>query len=501
MKLLIPILISLILFQGQLRAEGAHEDDSSQPIGPGPKGGRAAPKFSRPNNVCPANPETLSQVANGDLGDLTDVVQLVATSECSEQSRQLSKQALSLGVSFLSDPPFDLQNKMKGVLSGNESMNKLDAQLAKSIPPLLRSTNLDTKDLKKLAGQLALISPSAARSTIVSLIQQDLLQGEQRILSSDGKTDIKYVKQLVESLTELGANQPMMASDFSDSVEEMALLSQADGLGKIFKTLGAVSNLDASFAPTFNLSATAFNRGVQKGNGLYADSSEKALLKSVFIAIQAAVDGSENLENGAIELNEAVKTLIKKNALDSSSLKKLWREVVRVLAQTLTQPALADSMALSLTPDVIFLHPEEMHILLLACRNYPRLADAFQKNHALAYERNERALKGGNLQAKTIKRQQIEPLVNDILDFDAEFISYGWLRKMWMAKLIKDEGIEKKFPRLVLVQLNTLEKQKKKVAENTPDALVSQMVADFNVLWKSQSAAIPALFDWVKRNE
>jgi hypothetical protein len=70
-----------------------------------------------------------------------------------------------------------------------------------------------------------------------------------------------------------------------------------------------------------------------------------------------------------------------------------------------------------------------------------------------------------------------------------------------MAKLIKDEGIEKKFPRLVLVQLNALEKQKKKVAENTPDALVSQMVADFNVLWKSQSAAIPALFDWVKRNE
>src|SRR5690606_31599292 len=122
-----------------------------------------------------------------------------------------------------------------------------------------------SSEMLPLLGQLSLLSPTAARTTLTTLIRQEAENADAKL--AQAKADLKpaIAADLAVSLLRMGVLDPVVASDLSGAVEELALTVQADSLGKFFRGLAAAAAADAALAPTFNQSATALNRGVQKG--------------------------------------------------------------------------------------------------------------------------------------------------------------------------------------------------------------------------------------------
>ena len=82
------------------------------------------------------------------------------------------------------------------------------------------------------------------------------------------------------------------------------------------------------------------------------------MLLAVFEAVKSAIFSSVSLEPGTAEFNEALDLLLRGYPLNATKLKNMWKEAIRMLSISNTQTALAHAVALSLTPEFIFLIPD-----------------------------------------------------------------------------------------------------------------------------------------------
>lgn len=458
---------------------------------------------SRGYEGCPASPNALGSFANGEGYDFPALLGYFTNPACQPVQRQVAAAAIQGGVNFSAAPPFRLDIYKGAVLKNDlESARRTEMLLARTMPEVLRQNPLGSTELLPILGQLALLSPKAGKSALATLIEQELYAGDQMLRAGGARSAEAVASDLARTLVRLGAAESGIAAEVAESIEEKALLTQADSLGKIFRALGAAATVEASLVPTFNLTAGALNRGVQRGKDILVPSDRNAMTSTVFNAIQVALAGNEAFEAGATELNDAMSALMRGSSLQLSSLKKLWKQVVRALAGSTSQTALAQAVALSLTPQLIFLMPEDMSRLLQAARNYPEIAGSIQTNFLLAWSKMWTDLHDNRIRVRTfnkMKDKYFEPLVVEILELDPYLIDTYWLKEVYRRGLVQDGEVEKRFPRLVLAHLERRDKAGRASGEPGLEPTLSTMAENFAVLWALSNVHVPALMRWVRK--
>ena len=490
--------------QGQKPRRLRHPRRAPQVTAPGDDSAGAREQADAEDG-CSVSPRRLTDFANGVSYDFKSVVTFLTSPQCIASSNSISVQAAN-GVNFNSTAPYRLDNFAKSLSRSDlESSKRLDTALSTTIPALLRENPLGSKEILPILGQLTLLSPGAAKSTLANLIEQELAAGDENLSGTNRASRDAAAADLAKTLVRLGASEEAIATELAASIEDKAVLVQADGLGKIFRAMAAAATVDASLVPTFNLSAGALNRGVQKGKLLYQSDERNAMLAAVFQAIKSTVAGSSALEPGATELNEAIGALFNGSALASTELKRLWRESIRILSQSTTQTALAAAVALSLTPEMIFLAKNQRELLLSSASNYPEIAASIQSCFLLAWNKSWNDLHDGTIKPGAFNKMKdtyFEPLVARILELDPYLIDPYWLREVQRRGMVRDQDIEKKFPRFVLAFLDRREKATKMAsAETGLEPTLSSMAENFAVLWTLSNVHVPALMKWVKKNE
>jgi hypothetical protein len=209
------------------------------------------------------------------------------------------------------------------------------------------------------------------------------------------------------------------------------------------------------------------------------------------------------LEPGSEDLNEALSSLLSGYPLKATSLKKMWKDALKVLGQTDSQTALADAVGLSLTPGMIFLMPEDSALLMVAARNYPQISTAIQTNFLSGWSDLWERLHAGGISVEKFNRLKdrfFVPLVSQILDLGADRIDSRWLKHILDRGLVADEDIEKRFPRFVLAYLERRDRASR-IAQKSPEfeSAFNAMAENLAVLWTLSSTHVPALLKWVKK--
>jgi hypothetical protein len=448
----------------------------------------------------------MNDFANGERYDFNNLVTYLTAPQCAGVQRQISNATIGMGVNWISTGPVNVENYAKAWPRADlESAKRIDASLAASVPVALRNSSLSSSELLPLLGQVALLSPQAGRSTLGSVIERELSSADALLATDRGRGRDSILNDLAKTLVRLGAAESSIATEIADDVEDRALSSQADSLGKILRGLALATNVDASLAPTFNLAAGALNRGVQRGKKFYLPADRSNMMAAVFSAIRVSLAASGNLEPGSADLNEALGALLNGDSLKVTALKKLWKDAIKVLSQSTNQTALADAVSLSITPEVILLTSQDMGPLLLAAKNYPQVAYSIQGNFLLAWKRIWDDLHEGHIKVAAfndMKTRYFEPLVVDLMDLDPYLIDPLWLREVWRRGLVEDETIEKKFPRFVLFFLERRDKATKlALADNGLEPTMGAMAENMAVLWTLSNVHVPALMRWVKKYE
>lgn len=505
-----------IFFVGQLwlahvwkiaRAEEDHEDDT----GTVKVGKPAAKPPTGPQGVggCGVAPGVLSQFASGERYDLHAMVTYLTQPECLDNSKAIAATEMAMeGVKFSATEPLNLANLTKNLTPRDyDALRKLDASIAKQFPTAFRNNPLGQNELLPLLGQLAILSPGAARFGMVKLMEQEILAADPVLasLTASSKEKKQSARELALNLVRLGANEPVLITELASDVEEMAVLTEADSLSKIFRGLAMATEFEPSLVPTFNASAGAFNRGVQKGKAVLSPVERGKLLTALLSAISTSLYGNERLEPGASDLNDAVALLIEGKPLQGTALKKLWREILRVLASTLTQTSLAEALSLSLTPDMVFLPEVERRLLLEAAGNYPVIGFSIQRQMVAAVRTMKDNVRSGRLppvRYNEIKARSVTPVVSQILTWEALRISPTWIRAVVELGLVSDTDLEKKFPRQALALYDAWDDSVKSLSDGTRvEEWTAASARQFMIHWTLSQGHIPALTKWVKRYE
>jgi hypothetical protein len=295
-----------------------------------------------------------------------------------------------------------------------------------------------------------------------------------------------------------------MASQIAESVGNMALLAEADSLGKLLPALATIATAQSGLIPTFNLSAAAVSRALGAGKNNFDPDVRDNLFISLFRGVKAATLGSANLDPGSADLNEALSGLTKGKPLPPHVMAKLWRDTLQILIDTNNQTALADAVGASLTPDFIFLSPADIRRLISATTNYPSLASDLQKNLLVAWDRSWNELKLNHIsigQFNQLRHRFFEPLVDSILSLDVALLNPEWLRTVLSYGLVHDEQIEKRFPGYVLAFLQWGDEAAARsgTKEAGFEKELGAMAQSFSVLWTLSNVHLPALMTWVKK--
>ena len=146
----------------------------------------------------------------------------------------------------------------------------MDNIIQKNVAATLRNYSLSNSEILPVLGQLALLSPKAARSTLSYLITQELMSQEfaQKKGLREG-TNLAPAVDILSTLKNFGADEPLIVAELSRNVEEMAINSQSDSLGKVLAGLALAAREMEIFSLAFNSSAGAFNRGVKQSIDQY----------------------------------------------------------------------------------------------------------------------------------------------------------------------------------------------------------------------------------------
>lgn len=490
-----------------LRADDDHEDTPTRTapkargVDPGADGPSAS--VAPEPDGCRADARSMAAFAAGEEYDFGSMVSYLTSPSCLPAQRSISKAAIQSGITFSQKAPYKLDPFVRGLSTIDLELNsRLDKTLEQNLPIWMRQSPLSTQEMLPIIGQLALLSPRSARLGITNVIQQEIFAGDARIQQESRNEKLAASMALAKTLVKLGLSEGLIADDAAKGAAKMAELTMADSLARYFRGLAAAASVEPSLVPAFNLSAGAVNTGVNKAYTTYEAKQRAEMLTSLFVAVRAALQSGSGTDPGAAELNEAMRALIGGNPLTETGLRKLWKEAVFVLAQSTTQPALADAVARSLTPQLVLLAAPDRKILLAAGKNYGTVAVAIQSKFLAAWHR-VRDLKSSNSgSANQFKRTYLEPFVSGILEFDAAAIEGRWLQEVLAEGLILDADIERRFPRFVLSLLDRRERAAKvQLGDDGPEDTTASLADQFAVLWTLQTVHVPALTGWVKRHE
>jgi hypothetical protein len=456
---------------------------------------------------CGVSPSDLADFAKGTAFRYPTMVNFLSSPDCLESTRSITQATLSVGnIKFNDKGPLRL-DRFADQLRADElqSAARVDSLVARTFPALLRENPVPTRDLLPLAAQVALLSPTAAREVWVTVIQQELVAGDDLInnAGSDGQRKVAATT-LAESLEKMGVEQPVIARAMASRIQDLALMVQVDNLSKMFRALGAAAGADADLVQVLNLSAGALSRGVQRGDKMFSSLERKDLMKTVFVALKASLGISEELDQAGNELNDAV-AVLSKGTGDFKKLTLAWNQALDILGQTATQATLAKAVSYSLTPDVIFLSPQQGQRLIAAAKNYPVMAFSIQRNYLdglLGFDKDRGAGQLSDKAWNQIEKNFLGPLASQIVALSSDRIDPVWLREASNRGFLQADDIEKRFPRLVLAYLNQREnKMKSAVAESDAEAGVSMMAQNLAVLWTLSNVHYPALMNWAKAYE
>ncbi|MSP19678.1 MAG: hypothetical protein EXR74_08920 [Bdellovibrionales bacterium] len=455
---------------------------------------------------CSVNPGDIARFANGESYNFSSVVNLVAGTSCSLSSKSIIANEISQGINF-NKIPFHLDNFSVGYSNLTiDSRGRMENIIQKNVAATLRNYSLSNSEILPVLGQLALLSPKAARSTLAYLITQELMSQEfaQKKGLREG-TDFAPAVDILSSLKNFGADEPLIVAELSKNIEEMAINSQSDSLGKILAGLALAAREMESFSLAFNSSAGAFNRGVKQSIDQYTRDEQNNLLKSAFLAANASVGYSPSIEPGTQELNEALKVLLGGKTLSESSLKNLWKGVVEVAAASSAQTALATAFALSLTSQAIDLPKQNREKIMECAEVHPIVAVAVQEVFIEAWQEARQRVLAGKTKVGIFNERKVkvfEPWVSLILNLQGGSIQPKWLQEVVIRGLVKDKDIEEKFPRFVLALMATQEKSNQKaILESGVDPVMQSALVNFNALWNLSTVHLPALDRWASRQE
>jgi hypothetical protein len=486
-----------------------HESEPGKSSKNGPNSSRRTVnpgESTNTNDKCGVASGDIARFANGESYNFGAVVDLVTSNACAVMSNNIVSNEIAQGVNF-NKTPFHLDEFAKGYSNLTiDGKRRVESGIQKNVDSALRNNPLSDKEILPVLGQLSLLSPKAARSTLAYLITQELisqeLEGRGGLI--EGK-DVRTAVDTVSTLKKFGADEPLIVAELANRVEDMATSSQADSLGKVLTGLALAAREVDRFSTAFNSSAGAFNRGVKQSVSEYSSDEKGALLKAGFSAATASVGYNPSIELGAEEINEALKALLGGQPLSETSLRNVWRKVVEVTAASPGQTALAQALALSLNSDVIYLSRVDRDKMLEAARNHPSVAGAIQDLFLEAWNDSRQKVLSGKMKVALFnsnKEKFFSPWVSKILDLEIGAISSAWVKEVVARGLVKDEEIQSKFPKFVLALLGTQENATKKmILEGVLESRMESAVTSFNVLWNLSSVYIPALDNWAKKHE
>lgn len=455
---------------------------------------------------CRVVPDSLAAFANNERYDLSSMVTFLTDTNCGHFASQISQVAMGGGIKFETSGPYRLDHFANSLSKNSlDAFKRVDVQLGNMIPGLMEANPMSSDDAMKRLGAWAVLSPSAGRYMLAKIAQQELISGDDLLTQAGTKGRKAAAIDLAVTMLRLGANEPVIASEMAEAVQSLAISERADSLTKFFRSLAAVSSVEASLVPTFNLTAGAFNRGIQLGAQQGILSKGYGLVKAVFESIKAAVSSSPSLEPGASELNQAFASIHSVNPMDSALLKMMWQEALAILSATSSQSALAQAISANMVPDTILLFKQDRQALLAASNNYPVVAGAVQKTFLTAWSRSWNDVNEGNISPakfNDIKNNYMKPLVGDILNLDPSLVDPHWLAAVLEKQLVSDKDIEQRFPKHVLTYLNQSERAAKVATiESSVKPTVGALAQNFGILWALSQVHMPALNDWVGRYE
>ncbi len=518
-------LFSICLYLGHslsttaMAADEDHDHDHDVPTNRGkPPGGapQGKPKTrqnapaelgsGRVDDGCSVSPQGLADFANGERYDYGNLVTFLTSSGCAPVARQVSLAAISYGVTFSDRGQFRLEALSRSFPKSDlESARQQERTLANTIPTILRNSTLSSSELLPIVGQLSILSPAAGRSALANVMQKELSAADRRMQEDGLKARDGIALDIAKTMVKLGAGEGVMAAKLAEELEEQAVMAQADSLTRSFRALAAAANVEASLIPTFNLAAGALTRGVQRGQKIYSEEDRAQLMATLFAAVKASLTNTGALENGAAQLNEGLSALLGGKALTSTRLRSVWKQAVKILTLSPSQTALAEAIAFSITPQVVFLSPADKEPLLQAAQTYPEIAESLQRNFLLAWKKIARDFTSKRFNRKyfvKMRDKYLEPMVNELLDLDPMLVNQEWLATVVRFELVDDGQIEKRFPRLVLNELDRREKAGRLIlAQSGPEPVVQAMAENMSVMWTLSSVELPALFKWVKKYE
>lgn len=446
----------------------------------------------------------LASFANGEDYNLEGMVSFLTDAGCEERQSQIVRDALSQRISF-NEAPFRLKQMASNFDPASlQSVEQTNQTLTRVVPIILKEHPLTNNAILPILGQVAVLSQPAARKILAEMIQTELINSD-GLMKTSNRDKGNLANELAKTILTYGASSPLIAAELAESTEEMALSAQVDSLGKVLSALSEAARAEGELIPTLELTVGGTRRGLEKGDSFLSAEEKQALLKVVFERIKPGFLGEPEFDGVSTDFNRALKVLLKNKTLTQTALRDAWKECLQVLSLNRNQSALAVAMGLSLTGDIVYLNKTEKQLLLMASNNYRFLATAVQRSFVTEWNEAwdnllDRKMPPALFNSR--KDKYFIPTVEGILELDPEFIEREWVKFVWEKGFVKDEQIETRFPKILLVQLKRRENALKNLTSN--DSLPSQMSSLAESLAASRflsSVQVPALNVWIKKNE
>ena len=446
----------------------------------------------------------LAAFANGDDYNMEGMVSFLTDSNCQERQPQIVRDALSQRISF-NEAPFRLKHLASNFDPASlQSVEQTNQTLVRVVPMLLKEHPLSNNAVLPILGQVAVLSQPAARKILAEMIQTELVSSDS-LMKTSNREKGNLASDLAKTILAYGASSPLIAAEIAEATEEMALSAQVDSLGKVLSALAEAARAEDELIPTLELTVGGTRRGLEKGETFLSAQEKQSLLKVLFERIKPNFLAEPEFDGVSLDYNRAFKVLLKNKTLTQSALRDAWKECLQVLSVNRNQNTLAVAMGLSLTGDMVYLNKSEKQLLLMAANNYRFLAVAVQRSFLAAWNEAWDNLHDQKLPPALFnsrKDKYFVPTVEAVLELDPEFIEREWVKFVWEKGFVKDDQIETRFPKILLVQLKHRENSIKKLMVDS--SLQNQMAAMADSLAVSRflsSVQVPALTSWIKKNE
>lgn len=479
-------------------------EDDHQPAEP--SAGRKNRRFSQraPGEDPCLGGRGLAAFANGEDYNMPGMIALLTEPACQRRYTQITREALAQRISFF-DEPFRFQqlaanfnpNSLKSVEQANQTLERV-------LPLVLKNHPMTNEAILPVLGQTAILSQGAARKVLAEMIQSELVASAP-LMKASSQDKNKLALDLAQTLLSLGASSSSVGQEVAKATEELALSAQVDSLSKILSALADAARAEDSLVSTLEQTVGAAQKGVEKGQKFTSFSNRQKLLLAFFENVKPAFFSEPEFEGVSEKYNQALKTLLQNQELGRTILRDLWRECVKVLANNRQQKALALALGLSLSKEVIYLGELDMNNLLLAANQHPSVAVALQRSFLASWNEMWDQLFQKEISPAVFNKKKATyfiPLVEKILELDAQALDVDWLKLVWEKNFVKDPQIESRFPKLVLYHLKKNERESQELSTLQSFEGVTRSLAQSMATHRAlSSVAIPALKAWLANHQ